>query len=118
MASSSKAGLGAVYLAVFLDSMGTTMIMPLLPFLALQMDASPFEIGCMQSFSSLAQIFGSLILGYLSDLTGRRSILLVCLLCSSASLIALGFAPDIVQLIAFRAISGFFAGTYVHTYVR
>jgi len=85
--------------------------MPLLPFVALQMSATAFEIGCVQAVYSLAQIFGTLVFGYCSDLADRRTVLLVCLFFSSVSLALLGLADDITKLIAFRAMSGFFAGT-------
>ncbi|CAE8678851.1 unnamed protein product [Polarella glacialis] len=109
--ASAFGGLGSVYLAVLFDCMGAMMVMPLLPFLAREMHGSPFAIGCMQSFYSLMQIIGTLVLGTLADRVGKRKVLLVSLFCSSFFLMAFGLATTLWQLVLFRGFNGFFAGT-------
>ncbi|CAJ1344992.1 unnamed protein product [Effrenium voratum] len=106
-----KGGLGSVYLAVFFDLMGMSMVMPLVPFLAVKMEATPFEIGLMQSLFSAFQALGTIILGSLSDILGKRRILLLSLFNSSVCLLLFGLAETMPQLLLFRALHGFFAGT-------
>ncbi|CAE8587652.1 unnamed protein product [Polarella glacialis] len=103
--------LASCYLAVFLDLVGAFMVAPFLPFVALSMQATTFQITFMQALYSLSQIVGTLVLGFLSDRVGRRKVLLVCLAASTGSLVAFGVARSFWQLLLFRALSGFFAGT-------
>lgn len=104
-------GLGSLYLAVFLDSYGAFMVLPLLPFLALSLNASAFEVGLMQASYCFTQTIGTIFLGALSDRVGRRRVLVVTLLFCSFSLLAFGLSSAMWQLILFRALHGFFAST-------
>ncbi|CAE7620956.1 tetA [Symbiodinium sp. CCMP2456] len=106
-----EADLTSVYLAVMLDKMGAMMILPLLPYIATQMSGSAFAVGLMQSLYSLMQVFGTMVLGALSDGLGKRRILLVSLFSSSIFLLACGLAASLSQLLFFRACHGFFSGT-------
>ncbi|CAE7250015.1 tetA [Symbiodinium microadriaticum] len=106
-----EADLTSVYLAVMLDKMGAMMILPLLPYIATQMSGSAFAVGLMQSLYSLMQVFGTMVLGALSDGLGKRRILLVSLFSSSVFLLACGLAASLSQLLFFRACHGFFSGT-------
>ncbi|CAE7206148.1 tetA [Symbiodinium sp. CCMP2592] len=94
-----------------LDKMGAMMILPLLPYIATQMSGSAFAVGLMQSLYSLMQVFGTMVLGALSDGLGKRRILLVSLFSSSVFLLACGLAASLSQLLFFRACHGFFSGT-------
>lgn len=87
------------------------MVMPLLPFLALKLDASAFEIGLMSASYCAAQTVGTILLGSLSDSIGRRRVLIITLFFCSASLFGCGISVTIWQLICFRALHGFFAST-------
>mmetsp|Transcript_44199 Transcript_44199/g.89271 ORF Transcript_44199/g.89271 Transcript_44199/m.89271 type:complete len:462 (+) Transcript_44199:82-1467(+) len=104
-------GYGSLYLAVFLDSYGAFMVLPLLPFLALSLNASPFEVGLMQASYCFTQTVGTVILGSLSDRIGRRRVMVVTLFFCSASLLAFGLSSCMWQLIIFRSLHGFFAST-------
>jgi len=98
-------------LAVWLDCMGSMMVQPLIPFLALQFGADPSQIGFMQSFFSLMQVFGTFTMGRLADKYGESLVLRGCLLSSTLSLAAFGLSQNFTQLLIFRGLSGFFAGT-------
>jgi len=101
----------AVLAAVVFDSMGSGLLVPLLPFVAIDFGATPLILGCLSGSFSLMQMLGTLILGRSSDWLGRRVIILVCLLGSSLCMLALSFASNLQELILFRCASGFFAGT-------
>merc|ERR1719468_135067 len=87
------------------------MVMPFLPFAALQFHASAFQVTLMPSVFSLAQVVGTLILGRMSDKVGRRKILLLNLCGAIFALTAAGLATNYNQLVIFRGFSGFFNGT-------
>ncbi|CAJ1436105.1 unnamed protein product [Effrenium voratum] len=101
----------SVYLAVLLDKMGAMMVLPLLPFIARKMDSSPFAVGLLQSLYSLTQVFGTLLLGLMADVHGKRRILLLSLVSSSVALLAFGLSVSMWQLLLARAFHGFFSGT-------
>jgi len=98
-------------LTVWLDNMGSMMVQPLIPFLALQFGADPSQIGFMQSFFSLTQVFGTFTMGKLADKYGETIVLRCCLLSSCCSLLAFGMSQNFTQLLIFRGLSGFFSGT-------
>ena len=68
----SLARLWALMATVFVDMMGFLMVMPVLPFYADRLGASPFVIGLMVSAFALAQLLVAPYWGKLSDRRGRR----------------------------------------------
>ncbi|CAE7353084.1 tetA [Symbiodinium pilosum] len=75
-----------------LDKMGAMMVLPLLPYIATEMHGSAIAVGLMQSLYSLMQVFGTMVLGVLSDSVGKRRTLLISLFASSIFLLACGLA--------------------------
>ena len=73
----SLARLWALMATVFVDMMGFLMVMPVLPFYADRLGASPFVIGLMVSVFALAQLLVSPFWGKLSDRRGRRPTLML-----------------------------------------
>src|SRR3989344_6257087 len=92
-----------IFITVFIDLIGTTMLIPILAPLFLSSSILPLHtpheirtllIGVVAGFFPLAQFFGAPILGALSDKYGRKKILLLSL---SGTLIArLVFAFGII----------------------
>ena len=77
--------LGIVFFTVFLDLVGFGIVLPLLPFYAGELGASPFQVGLIIASYSAMQFVFAPIWGALSDRYGRRSLLLVGLFGSAAS---------------------------------
>ncbi|MDQ1349125.1 MAG: transporter [Acidobacteriota bacterium] len=73
----SLARLWALMATVFVDMMGFLMVMPVLPFYADRLGASPFIIGLMVSAFALAQLLVAPYWGKLSDRRGRRPTLML-----------------------------------------
>lgn len=69
--------LWALMATVFVDMMGFLMVMPVLPFYAKRLGASPFLIGLMVSAFALAQLSVAPYWGKLSDRHGRRPTLML-----------------------------------------
>lgn len=56
-----------LYLSVFIDFMGTSIVVPAIPYLGRQLGASSFEIGLLFSAYALAQAVSNVTFGRLSD---------------------------------------------------
>jgi MFS transporter, DHA1 family, tetracycline resistance protein len=66
-----------IFLVVFVDLLGFSLILPLLPYYAEQYGANDIVIGLLTASYAAAQFIGAPLLGRLSDQYGRRPILLV-----------------------------------------
>ena len=106
-----RSSLLIVYLAVFIDLLGFGIILPALPFYAVQFGASGLLVGVLLSSYSATQFVGAALLGRLSDRIGRRPVLLLSLLGSSVSLVISGLAGSLAVLILGRALAGLFGGS-------
>jgi DHA1 family tetracycline resistance protein-like MFS transporter len=107
----NERGLGSLYMAVLLDSMGAFMVMPLLPYIAKEFGATVLDISLLASAFAASQTIGTVILGSLSDYVGRRRILLTTLGGCCFALLFCGLSRSVWQLITARALNGLFAST-------
>jgi len=98
--------LGIVFLTVFLDLIGFGIVLPLLPFYATELGASPFEVGLIIASYSAMQFLFAPIWGALSDHFGRRPLLLVGLFGSAVSYVVFGLASTLEVLLLSRVIAG------------
>ena len=98
--------LGIVFLTVFLDLVGFGIVLPLLPFYATNLGASPFEVGLIIASYSGMQFLFAPIWGSLSDRYGRRPLLLVGLFGSAVSYLVFGLANSLGVLLLSRVIAG------------
>jgi MFS family permease len=101
------------------DMIGFAMILPLLPFYALELEASPLTIGLILSSFSVAQLVSAPVWGRVSDLYGRRPALLIGLTASAAAYLVFAVANAVWLLFASRIIQGAGGGTtgVAHAYV-
>jgi multidrug resistance protein len=93
------------------DMIGFAMILPLLPFYALDLKASPVAIGMIFSSFSVAQLISAPLWGRVSDRYGRRPALLIGLFASAAAYTVFGLATQVWLLFASRIIQGAGGGT-------
>jgi len=84
-----------IFIIVFVDLLGFSLILPLLPYYAEQYGASPFIVGLLVASYAAASLVGSPILGRLSDRFGRRPILLISVFGTLLGFLFLGFAAPI-----------------------
>jgi MFS family permease len=95
---------------VAVDVLGLTLMIPLLPFYAERMGASPAQVGWLIGIYAACQLVSGPLLGRLSDRTGRKPLLIVSQLGTCAGFIVTAFAPNLSVLFIARAIDGMTAG--------
>lgn len=98
--------LASIFLVVFVDLLGFSLILPLLPYLARTFDASDLQIGLLVAVYAAAQLVGAPVLGRLSDRLGRRPILLVSIAGNAIGFVLLGMAHSLWLLFVARILSG------------
>jgi len=104
----------AIFIVVFVDLLGFSLILPLLPYYAEAYGASPFIVGLLVASYAAASLVGAPLLGRLSDRFGRRPILLISVFGTLVGFLLLGFAAPIGEglaaLIAPNAVNAFVLG--------
>jgi multidrug resistance protein len=102
----------AVLIAVnFVDMIGFMIVLPLLPFYALKLHATPETIGRLIASFSIAQLLAAPIWGRVSDRYGRRPALLIGLSASAVAYVVFGLATSVWLLFLSRLVQGAGGGT-------
>jgi DHA1 family tetracycline resistance protein-like MFS transporter len=103
-----------IFIVVFVDLLGFSLILPLLPYYAAKFGASPFVIGLLTASYAAASLVGAPLMGRLSDRFGRRLILLLSVAGTFLGFLLLAFAEPIghglASLAASTAINVFVLG--------
>lgn len=105
-----KRKLLTVFIIVFVEMLGFSIILPLLPFYAETFGASPTMVGLLVASYAAAQMVSTPILGRLSDRFGRRPLLLISIFGSGIGFILLGVANTLVILFFARIFDGITGG--------
>jgi len=106
----NKKLLSSILLVVFIDLLGFSLILPLLPYYAETFNASKFVTGLLIAAYALMQLIGAPILGRLSDRYGRRPILLISVFGTFIGFLLFGFATTLWMLFAARLLDGITGG--------
>jgi multidrug resistance protein len=102
----------AVLIAVnFVDMVGFMIVLPLLPFYALDLKATPELVGLLIAAFSIAQLVSAPFWGRVSDRYGRRPALLIGLTASAIAYVVFGFAESLWLLFLSRLVQGAGGGT-------
>ena len=102
--------LTSILLVVFIDLLGFSLILPLLPYYAETFKASELVTGILIASYAAAQLVGAPLLGRLSDRFGRRPVLLASVFGTFIGFLLLGFANTLWVLFAARIIDGLTGG--------
>jgi DHA1 family tetracycline resistance protein-like MFS transporter len=100
----------AIFLIVAVDVLGLTIMIPLLPFYAEKLGASPTQVGLLIGVYAACQLVSGPLLGRLSDSTGRKPLLLVSQVGTLIGFLILAFAPSLWVVFIARVIDGATAG--------
>ena len=95
----------------FVDMIGFMLVLPVLPFYALELDATPAEVGWILAAFSIAQLISAPLWGRVSDRYGRRPALLIGLLAAAIAYLVFGFADSLWLLFVSRFVQGAGGGT-------
>lgn len=96
----------ALYVAVFVATMGISMVSPLLPVYAERLGATGIWLGLTFSVFAIVQTFVGPFAGRLSDRYGRKPFIVAGLLVYFVAALGYLTADTFYQVIAFRAFSG------------
>ena len=98
-------------ITAFIDMVGLLMLIPLLPFFAMNMGGGGFIVGLLVSSFAVAQLLSAPIWGRFSDRYGRRPALLIGLGASAIAYIIFAFADSLWLLFLSRLVQGAGGGT-------
>jgi DHA1 family tetracycline resistance protein-like MFS transporter len=105
-----KSPLLSIFLIVVVDVLGLTIMLPLLPFYAESLGASPRVYGLIVSVYALCQLIAGPPLGHLSDRVGRRPVLLVSQIGTCIGFLILAYSNTLWMVFLSRIIDGLTAG--------
>jgi multidrug resistance protein len=100
-----------LFVTAFVDMVGLTMIVPLLPFYATDLGANAAVVGLLVSAFSVAQLAVAPVWGRFSDRYGRRPAILVGLLLTCCAYLIFAFAASVPVLLLSRLVQGLGGGT-------
>jgi multidrug resistance protein len=98
-------------ITAFVDMVGLLMVIPLLPYYAVELGGGGFVVGILVSSYAVAQLISAPLWGRVSDRYGRRPALLVGLVFSALAYIVFSYATSIWLLLLSRLIQGAGGGT-------
>jgi DHA1 family tetracycline resistance protein-like MFS transporter len=94
----------------FIDILGFSILIPLMPFFVKQFGAPDFTVGVVFATYSLCQLIAGPLWGNVSDRIGRKMVLIVSQVGSTVAWALLAFAPSIPWVLFSRALEGFSGG--------
>jgi MFS transporter, DHA1 family, tetracycline resistance protein len=114
-----RSPLAILLMAVLVDMLGFGIVIPVLPFYALELGASAVEVTVLIASFSAMQMVATPIWGRVSDRRGRRPLLIAGLFASAVSYLIFGLANSLLLLLVSRMAAGAAGGTIsvAHAYV-
>ncbi len=106
-----RSGLTILAATVLVDMIGFGIVLPLLPFYAESLGASPFAVTLIIASFSATQLIAAPIWGRVSDRRGRRPLLIAGLFASAVSYLIFAVADSLTVLLLSRVAAGAAGGT-------
>lgn len=103
--------MAVLFATVLVDMMGFGIVLPLLPFYAESMGASPLQVTLLIASYSAMQLAAAPLWGRVSDRHGRRPFLVFGLFASAVSYLIFGLAQTLAVLFLSRMAAGAAGGT-------
>ena len=91
--------LSLIFAFVFIDLLGYSLFLPLLPYYAETLGARPWLVGFLIASNALAQLIASPAIGRLSDRYGRRPLLIASIAGTLLSFLLLGLVEPLGSLL-------------------
>jgi len=105
-----KRKLSIIFGFVFIDLLGYSLILPLLPYIAERFDATPTQVGLLLTANALAQMIAAPAIGRLSDRWGRRPMLILSVAGTVVSFLLFATANSLLMLFISRILDGLLGG--------
>jgi MFS transporter, DHA1 family, tetracycline resistance protein len=99
-----------IFLIVLVDVLGLTLMIPLLPFYAETLGATPSQVGWLIGVYAACQLVSGPLLGRLSDRMGRKPLLIVSQFGTLVGFLITAVATSLPVLFLARAVDGATAG--------
>ncbi|MFK8184748.1 MAG: MFS transporter [Phormidesmis sp.] len=106
----AKSQLIFIFITILIDKIGSSIIIPILPFLVGQFRDDALTLGFLTASFSVAQFLAIPVIGALSDRHGRRPVLLICILGTTAAYSLFGIAGSLWVIYLSRLIDGITGG--------
>lgn len=108
--SSDRKALGIAFFIVFLDLLGASILIPVVPYIVRAYRPDAMTVGWLSLSYSAAQFLATPVLGALSDRVGRRPVLLISIIGSALGYFLFGWAGSLWVLFASRILDGLTGG--------
>ena len=111
----TKRALPILFAVMFLVMVGFGIIIPVLPFYAENIGASPTQLGFLMAVYSLMQLLFAPIWGRISDRIGRKPVIIIGILGLSLSFYLMGISTSLWMLFVARIIGGILSSANMPT---
>src|SRR5690606_19112722 len=111
----TKKALPILFAVMFFVMVGFGIIIPVLPFYAETMGASPAELGFLMAVYSLMQLLFAPMWGRISDRIGRKPVILTGIFGLAISFFLMALSTQLWMLFAARIIGGFLSSANMPT---
>lgn len=101
-----KSPILVIFITVFLDLLGFGLIIPILPLFSQDLGASSLTVGLIAAIYSLMNFIFAPIWGSLSDIYGRRPVILFSVAITAVSYLLFGFTHSLIVLFISRMLAG------------
>ncbi|HLU22424.1 MAG TPA: MFS transporter [Bacillaceae bacterium] len=111
----TKKALPILFAVMFFVMVGFGIIIPVLPFYAEDIGASPTQLGFLMAVYSLMQLLFAPMWGRISDRIGRKPVIMIGIFGLSLSFFLMGFSSELWMLFAARIIGGLLSSANMPT---
>ncbi|WML44821.1 MFS transporter [Neobacillus sp. PS3-40] len=111
----SKKALPILFLVMFLVYVGFGIIIPVLPFYAEKIGATPTQLGLLMAVYSLMQLLFAPMWGRISDRIGRKPVMMLGIFGLAISFFLMAISTKLWMLFAARIIGGFLSSANMPT---
>ncbi len=111
----TKKALPVLFAVMFFVMVGFGIIIPVLPFYAEELGATPTQLGLLMAVYSLMQLLFSPIWGRVSDRIGRKPVMMIGIFGLAISFFLMAFASQLWMLFAARIIGGLLSSANMPT---
>lgn len=111
----TKKVLPILFLVIFLMMVGFGIIIPVLPFLAEEVGATPTQLGWLLAVYSLMQLFFAPIWGKISDRVGRKPVMVIGIAGLALSFFIMAIADSLWLLFVARIMAGILSSANMPT---